>query len=38
MVSGFVDVVENYWKGGEKREKAEEAITKYGELLKAGVI
>lgn len=33
LISGFIDIVEDYWKGGERREKAEEAILKYGELL-----
>ncbi len=33
LISGFIDVVEDYWKGGERREKAEKAILKYRELL-----
>lgn len=33
LISGFIDIVEDYWKGGESREKAEKAILKYRELL-----
>ncbi len=33
LISGFIDIVEDYWKGGERREKAEKAILKYRELL-----
>jgi Ser/Thr protein kinase RdoA (MazF antagonist) len=33
LISGFIDIVENYWKGGESRQKAKEAIEKYKELL-----
>jgi Ser/Thr protein kinase RdoA (MazF antagonist) len=33
LISGFIDIVEDYWKGGESREKAEKAIEKYKELL-----
>lgn len=33
LISGFIDLVEDYWKGGESREKAEKAIEKYKILL-----
>jgi Ser/Thr protein kinase RdoA (MazF antagonist) len=33
LVSGFIDIVQNYWKGGEDRVKAEEAIAKYKRLI-----
>lgn len=33
LILGFIDIVEDFWKGGESREKAEKAILKYRELL-----
>ncbi len=33
LISGFVDIVENYWKGGEKKIQAEKAIEKYKLLI-----
>lgn len=33
LLSGFIDIIEDYRKGGESREKAEKAIEKYKKLL-----
>jgi len=33
LLSGFIDIVENYQKGGEDREKAENSILVYRQLL-----
>lgn len=33
LLSGFIDIVEDYWKGGENRENAEKAIATYRKLL-----
>jgi hypothetical protein len=33
LVSGFIDIVENYQKGGDNRTQAENAIVKYRQLL-----
>jgi aminoglycoside phosphotransferase (APT) family kinase protein len=34
LLSGFIDIVDNYRKGGDNRIKAEKAITTYGRLMK----
>ncbi len=34
LISGFIDIVENYWKGGEDRINAEKAMATYKHLLK----
>ncbi len=38
LLSGFVDIVENYEKGGENRVKAEKAITTYRRLMDEAAI
>jgi len=34
LISGFVDIVEDYFKGGESKVSAEKAIRTYGRLMK----
>lgn len=33
LISGFIDIVQNYWKGGEDRVKSEKSIATYKTLI-----